>query len=182
MSDVCQVIDGTLGAISKGDANRMIYKNFDEHITRKHGIIVEGWPLPVFDNPSAIGSQVELNILLRAWQTGATRFRRMAEDEHMAWIERRANIETPLAATSLPSMVPPSSAHNEDPTSAPSTSSSTFQMSFNLVSPEPSATPQITGKDLPKKTRKVRSDKGKPRKKSSQIPGAGSFHTSATPQ
>jgi hypothetical protein len=41
----------------------MIYKNFDGHITRKHGIVIEGWPLRAFDNPSAIGSQVELNVL-----------------------------------------------------------------------------------------------------------------------
>jgi len=38
----------------------MIYVNFDEHITLKHGVVVEGWLFCKFKNPSAIGSQVEL--------------------------------------------------------------------------------------------------------------------------
>ena len=70
--------------VSKEEVNRMIYKNFSDHITHKHGIVIEGWPLRVFDNPSAIGSQAELNVLLKAWETGTTRFRKMPEDEHMA--------------------------------------------------------------------------------------------------
>lgn len=173
-----QVIDGAPGTISKGDANRMIYKNFDQHITRKHGIIVEGWPLHTFDNPSAIGSQVELNILLRAWQTGATRFRRMTADEHMAWVESHANSEIPpIAAVNLPPAVPSSEVPNEDPTPVPPTDFAMFQTSFNIIPLESSATPQA-GNPVPKKTRKVRSDKGKPRKKTSQAPGTSTFHAS----
>jgi hypothetical protein len=33
------------GAISKNEVNRMYYKNFDQHITWKHGIVIEGWPI-----------------------------------------------------------------------------------------------------------------------------------------
>ena len=167
-----------LGAISKGDANRMMYKDFDEHITRKHGIIVEDWPLRVFNNPSAIGSQVELNILLRAWQTGATRFHKMTEDEHMAWLENRCSSEPPStgAASFLPA-TPPPEARNQDTAPIPLTNPSMFHSSFNVISLEPAPTPQ-TSNNAPKKPRKTRSDKGKPRRKGSQIPGANVFHAS----
>lgn len=175
----------------------MIYKNFNDHITRKHGVIIEGWPLRTFDNPSAIGSQVELNILLRAWQTGATRFRKMTEVEYLAWMEGRTNPEplvTPSSSSAVappqandqdPSIVPPSSsstvvppqANDQDTSIVPPTNLSETQPSFNVISLESTAALQTSG-SAPKKTRKTRSDKGKPRKKRSHVPGAGVFHAS----
>ena len=159
----------------------MIYKSFDENITRKHGIIIEGWPLHVFDNPSAIGSQVELNVLLKAWQTGATRFRKMTDDEHMAWAENFASTEHPSIGTaSSPTTISPSQAHNQDANLAPPTSLPAFHTPFNIIPFESASTPQTsnnapqTSNNVPKRPRKTRKDKGVSRKRL-QIPGANVF-------
>lgn len=172
-------LDNPLGAVSKGEALRMIYKNFNDHITRKHGVIIEGWPLPVFDNPSAIGSQVELNVLLRAWQSGATRFRKMSEDEYMAWMENRTSSQPPLATATIGSSpeISPPEGRNQDTGITPPSDQPSFHTTFNVMSLEPAATPR-TSNNAPKKPRKTRSDKGKPRKKPSQVPGANVFHAS----
>jgi hypothetical protein len=153
----------------------MIYKNFDEHITRKHGIIIEGWPLPLFDNPSAIGSQVELNVLLRAWQTGATRFHKITEDEYMTWMESRAPSEPSPTSAAGP---PPPEEQSQDSSTTPPTNPPVVHAMFNIISLEleSASTPQAS-KNMPKKPRKTRSDKGKPRKKPSQLPGANIFYT-----
>jgi hypothetical protein len=156
----------------------MIYKNFEDHVTRKHGIVVEGWPLCTFENPSAIGSQVELNVLLRAWQTGATRFRKMTEVEYMAWMESRGNAEPPstAAASSLPAIVLPE-AQNQDTSIAPPVDLPAIHALFNIISLESATTPRASN-DVPKKTRKTRSDKGKSRKKPLQVPGVDVFCSS----
>ena len=169
------LLNNTLGTISKGEVNRMMYKNFEENITRKHGILIEAWPLQSFENPSAIGSQVELNVLLRAWQTGATWFRRMAEDEYMAWVEKRANLAT-SSADFLPTIQPPE-VHNPDASPTPPTNLPVLPSSFNISSFESAAILEISN-SAAKKPRKTRSDKGKPRKKASQIPGASVFNAS----
>ncbi|KAJ3544256.1 hypothetical protein NM688_g5764 [Phlebia brevispora] len=47
--------------------NKMAYKEFDEHVTRKYGIIIENWPLHTFCAPGYIGSRLELTALINAW-------------------------------------------------------------------------------------------------------------------
>lgn len=153
----------------------MIYKNFSDHITRKHGIVVEGWPLRVFDNPSAIGSQVELNVLLKAWETGATRFRKMPEDEHMAWLESRGDLG-PVSSAVATAAVPPPQAHDQETILTAPANFPALHTSFNIVSLDSATPPQTNGGPL-KKPRKTRSDKGKPRKRSSQVLGTNVFHT-----
>ena len=179
-----RLLNDLLGAITKDHVNRMIYKNFDEHITRKHGIVIEGWPLHTFENPSSIGSQMELKVLLNAWKTGATRFRKMTVEEHLAWIENRANNDPPSSvvvhpppASSLPS---PMDHGYQD--LAPATTPWAPDTPFNVIdfgSPATPPTGTTSTNSIPKKTRKVRSDRGKPRKKAAQIPGVNVFHTSA---
>jgi len=163
----------------------MIYKNFDENITRKHGIVIEGWPLRTFDNPSAIGSQVELKVLLNAWQSGATRFRKMSTEEHMEWVVARADSQpSPTHSanpTPTPLVLPP--AHNNDPDliTNPSPLHTPFIHFESPTAPPvstnttPGANPTPSGA---KKPRKIRSDKGKPRKKTTQTPGANVFSAS----
>ena len=175
---------------------RMIYKNFEEHITRKHGITIEGWPLSTFDNPSAIGSQMELKVLLNAWRTGATRFRRMNVDEHMAWLEARIDFEPPPIPLTVPPPATsplPSQGNSPDLTQAtgppPSSSDPGHTLAVNpppshpsFVYFEPPATTSGSTNSTPRasrKPRKTQSDKGRPRKKASQIPGAGVFSASA---
>ena len=160
----------------------MIYKNFDEHITRKHGLVIHGWPLPVkFDNPSAIGSSVELTTLLNSWQNGSTYFRKMGTAEHMAWIEARANLELPSDLPAVPpttsSMLLPVQNSHLDPTLATNPSAHPSFIHF-----ETPANPMVVT-NLPasgsKKPRKTRSDKGKPRKKASHVQGTNVFSASA---
>ena len=160
----------------------MIYRNFNEHITQKHGIVVEGRPLRTFDNPSSIRSQVELKVLLNAWQTGVTRFRKMTIEDHMAWVENHSKSK-PSALPTLPSSAPlPSSSlrpHNgQDLITA--TTPPVLHAPLNIIHFGPSDTPPIDtnlASGTPKKPRKTRSDKGKPRKKASQVPGVHVFHT-----
>ena len=160
----------------------MYYKNFEEHITRKHGIVIEGWPLRAFDNPSAIGSQVELKVLLNSWQAGATRFRKMSNAEHLAWVENRPESGPP----------PPTADHTEatllqqppqhrNPDSTPTTTNTLApEQSLNTIDfGSPSTVGSIANPTVhvSNRARKTRSDKGQPRKKRSQIPGAGVFQT-----
>lgn len=159
------------GAVTKGQANRMIYMGFDEHITRKHGVVIEGWPHPEFKCPSAIGSQLELKVLLNSWRTGTTRFRKMSVEEHVNWLEERANsdsVPVALAGPPLTQSPPPPSQHN-DPDPAMATSSTPLTSFIHF---EPSATPSISTSStarVSKKPQKTRSDKGKPRKKAAQV-------------
>lgn len=156
----------------------MVYKGFDEHITHKHGIVIEGWPLRVFDNPSAIGSQVKLNILLRSWQSGTTWFRKMKNDEHMTWLENRAHADLrgpPTNAISFQPAVSSPQVHGQDV--GPTPTANRPMEPFNTI-PFGSLTLLATGSSQanpPKKPRKARSDKGVPRKRRTQIPGVTTF-------
>ena len=161
----------------------MIYRNFDKHITRKHGIVVEGWPLRTFDNPSSIGSQVELKVLLNAWQTGVTRFWKMTVEDHMAWVENHSKSKPSSALPTLPSSAPlPSSSPrpHDGHDLITATTPPVLHTPLNIVHFGPSDTPPINTNlagGTPKKPRKTRSDKGKPRKKALQVPGVHIFHT-----
>lgn len=162
----------------------MIYKNFDGNITRKHGIVIEGWPLRTFGNPSTIGSQVELKVLLSAWKSGATRFRKMSVEEHMKWVEAHADFQPPstlsAGSTRMPPPPPPP-VQNDDTDLAPATNLTPPHMPFiQYQSPAvPSTSTASTPSGL-KKPRKTRSDKGKPRNKTLQIPGANVFSTTVS--
>lgn len=65
----------------------MYYKNFDTKITARYGVIIEGWPLEHFVPPSLVKSRTELEVLLRAWETDATRFRKLTNKELERWQE-----------------------------------------------------------------------------------------------
>lgn len=161
------------GVVSKGEANRMLYKSFDEQITRKHGIVVEGWPLSGFENPSSIGSQVELKVLLNAWQSDVARFRKMSEGEFMSWKAKRYGDPAPLTPSTHPNTTASSLPGPSNLTHVSSSTSLVPTVSFVQFD---SATPApLSG--VQKKTRKTRSDKGKSRKRGSQIPGEYIFPT-----
>lgn len=154
----------------------MQYKNFDDHITRKHGIVIEGWPLKTFENPSSVGSQLELKVLLNSWKSGATHFRKMSTTEHMAWVESRAEPSpSPSVDEQGTPPPPPQQAFNFTfVTNTPGVGEA-----LSIQSEQPAAQTSITTTPdtapATKKPRKVRSDKGKPRKKASQIPGITTF-------
>ncbi|TFK89865.1 hypothetical protein K466DRAFT_485877, partial [Polyporus arcularius HHB13444] len=71
-------------ACRRGEPRRMFYSSFDEQITAKHGVIMENWPIPKFDNPSSL-SHLEAEVVLRALESGATRFRSLTDTEWATW-------------------------------------------------------------------------------------------------
>ena len=149
----------------------MFYKTFDEQITRKHGIVVDGWPLPEFENPSSIGSQVELRVLLNAWQSNVARFRKMSENEFKAWKGTCYGDPASSTLSAHPQATAPPLSSSGSPARASSSGSPAPTIDF--VQFNPSSTAPLSG--VQKKTRKTRSDKGKPRKQRSQISGQHSF-------
>ena len=64
----------------------MYYENFEYHITMKHGVVREKWPLPDFKNPSSM-TRMEVEILLRALENGAATFRSLSNEEWKAWLD-----------------------------------------------------------------------------------------------
>ncbi|KAF9059288.1 hypothetical protein BDP27DRAFT_1371644 [Rhodocollybia butyracea] len=64
---------------------KMFYKNFEDHITWKTGIIVWNWPFPVFRSPSELASMAELDILQNAWTMGTAHFYMMTLSEFRWW-------------------------------------------------------------------------------------------------
>ena len=55
-------------------APRLNYLNFKTTITNKYSVMIEGWPLRTLKAPDDVGSRVELETLLHAWQTGTAKF------------------------------------------------------------------------------------------------------------
>jgi len=78
-----------LNDVASNKIGRMVYNNFDETITAKHGIVLENWPLPKFCNPSSIGSRTEINVVYQAFRSGAARFRKLSNEEWKQWEEER---------------------------------------------------------------------------------------------
>ncbi|KAG6896571.1 hypothetical protein C0992_007384 [Termitomyces sp. T32_za158] len=63
---------------------RMIYIGFDEKFTASYGVVIENWPIERFIAPSELTCP-ELDILLGAWTSGTTFFRKMETDEWEKW-------------------------------------------------------------------------------------------------
>ncbi|PIL29501.1 hypothetical protein GSI_08309 [Ganoderma sinense ZZ0214-1] len=72
---------------SRGDIAKMYYVNFEHHVTFKFGVILECWPLQKFASPSTFSSLPIVNILYSAFESGATRFRTLSDDEWQQWRE-----------------------------------------------------------------------------------------------
>lgn len=75
------------GVILNRTVPRMNYVNFEDAFTRKHGIVVEGWPLREFRNPSEIKTIHEVKTLYNAWKSGAARFRKLTQEDWDKWME-----------------------------------------------------------------------------------------------
>ena len=72
-----------------GIVPKMHYADFDQKITAKYGIVVEGWPLKSFEAPGNLRSLNKLHVLSRAWENGSARFRKMDKEELDEWQEAR---------------------------------------------------------------------------------------------
>src|SRR5277367_4876349 len=72
----------------------MYYRNFDDSITAKYGVVLEGWPLERFCNPSDIVSRTEISVLRSSFESGAARFRLLTQAELATWFETRFQAKT----------------------------------------------------------------------------------------
>lgn len=63
----------------------MYYTAFAERITVRYGIILVNWLLPKFMNPSLLATRTEAEILWNAWQTDTAHFYRMTGEEYTDW-------------------------------------------------------------------------------------------------
>jgi len=77
------------GTAANVNVPRMYYKNFDDNITAKYGVVCKGWPLAKFCSPADIGSRNEVEILYNAWKTDTTTFQRLTSDEWASWNDAR---------------------------------------------------------------------------------------------
>lgn len=163
----------------------MYYKNFDENITAKYGVVIDGWPLERFCNPSNIASRTEISVLRSSFESGTTRFRLLTQPELDTWSETQfqaAVMTGPVASTTpTPTSTPqqPAEPHDENMNLGISSANSVSVESgtsicdnvsdrlpltasfinFGVTSTD--GTPTI----ISKKPRKERSDKGKKRGK-----------------
>ena len=81
----------------------MAYDRFDDQITQKYSIVVQGWPLQKgFCNPSSVGSRVELEVLHNSWQLGATRFQKLTQEEMEAWEDQHFQSHLAMVTVALP--------------------------------------------------------------------------------
>ncbi|EKM49189.1 uncharacterized protein PHACADRAFT_201921 [Phanerochaete carnosa HHB-10118-sp] len=118
--------------------NKMNYESFNTAITHKLGLVIENWPLPVFQAPGKFNSMAELKTLYNAWKSGHAHFRRLSHDE----LERREkeNFAPPLLDAS------------EIETAAPATPSADISRTYE------NAFPVADAPERPAK--KPRKDKG----------------------
>ncbi|KAJ3518550.1 hypothetical protein NM688_g9422 [Phlebia brevispora] len=75
------LITEKLAEISGNKLTKMSYQGFDD-ITDKFGIVVDNWPLSIFQAPSKYATKNEVQTLYDAWQSGTTRFRKLSTQEY----------------------------------------------------------------------------------------------------
>lgn len=117
----------------------MYYKNFDDNITSKYGVILKGWPFKTFQNPSEISSRAELQVLKNSLDSGATYFKRLTASELTEWEETR--FQSQLQATGSDASEPSSGDPSPNPmTPAPPTDPSPNPMTPAPTDPSPNPT------------------------------------------
>jgi len=131
-----------LRALTGATITRMEYDRFDEQVTRKYGVVVKNWPFKTFRNPSAITSRIDLDVLYRSWNSGATYFEKLSKEDMKAWeIEqsRMTSIDEPDQDHPGPtSVVSPDSLQEVPPAPiANLTSESTLSTTLQPPVPDP---------------------------------------------
>ncbi|PPR04389.1 hypothetical protein CVT24_013218 [Panaeolus cyanescens] len=81
-SEIARLIHAKLNEAAGYIVPKMTYVNFASRMTLTHRIIVEGWPLSKFCNPSEIGSRADLELLYQSLQNNTTRFKRLDDGEY----------------------------------------------------------------------------------------------------
>lgn len=103
----------------------MQYDRFDELITHKHGVIIKKWPLTQFRNPSTAATRIELELLLNSWESDATWFEILPEDEKRAWENERFSSRVAMVSSPPSASIP--TASSPTPVSATPTPSASMQ-------------------------------------------------------
>lgn len=163
--------------------SRMYYQNFDTYITAKLGVIIENWPLQKFCCPGDISSRTELTVLSHAWESNATRFRKLTDSEFNEWDNQRFQAVMDQARAERDAGMEVDGKGQENriegcDNAPPLDSVDGVQVSNSLPCQQQTSTHAVNvvtmvngnGVNIPKKTRKERSDKGQkrgPRKKKS---------------
>ncbi|PPQ79250.1 hypothetical protein CVT24_007508 [Panaeolus cyanescens] len=81
-SEIARLIHAKLNEAAGYIVPKMIYVNFASRMTLVHRIVVEGWPLKKFCNPSEIGARADLEVLFQSLQNNNTRFKRLDDSEY----------------------------------------------------------------------------------------------------
>ncbi|KAH9951710.1 hypothetical protein B0H21DRAFT_684804 [Amylocystis lapponica] len=134
-----------LNDVATNPIARMTYTNFDEHVTVKHGIIIENWPLNKFCNPSSIPSRNEVDVLYQAFRSGTTRFRKLTNPEWEEWEEAR--FQAKLAISRRADADDPQEDDPEDSSQRPSTPAAVGEQPAPAAAgeqPAPAAVEEVT--------------------------------------
>ncbi|KAG1819124.1 uncharacterized protein BJ212DRAFT_1298382 [Suillus subaureus] len=78
---------------------RMYYQNFNRNITQKYHFVLDNWPLSKFIAPSNINSLTELQVLYNAWDSNASCFCKLSDEEYKAWEVKNFTDVLALAST-----------------------------------------------------------------------------------
>jgi hypothetical protein len=168
------------GAAAQVKVPRMYYQNFDTNITAKYAVVIKNWPLSKFCSPGDVGSLNELEILYNAFESGATYFQHLTDNEFREWTASRVSQDSQQENNTFGSAgaskgkfffsrlfhflhcfwIPVAS------TSTPMPPQSRY-LQPNMAPPQPTV-PAVTSLNgtpvvITKKPRKARSDKGKAR-------------------
>lgn len=100
----------------------MQYTNFDTHITEVYGLIIHNWPLNTFRAPGELSSATELQALVDAWSTDATRFHELSAEELKEWRLKRHRLAIPGTSDSTINDDTPLAGERGSSSSAPSPS------------------------------------------------------------
>ncbi|KAF5371142.1 hypothetical protein D9758_004172 [Tetrapyrgos nigripes] len=157
--ELVQIINQKLqAAAGKTRIPRMYYKNFDEHITKNHGLKLIGWPLEKFCSPSELATRVEIQIVKNAFESDTAHFYKMSNVERKEWEEKRFQAalqqteqqsQTVVAPAALPGtaaiVLPPASGLSQpdlsEPTPMPSPGEDTNPTQVTTLVPGPDANP-----------------------------------------
>ncbi|KAJ7575836.1 hypothetical protein C8J56DRAFT_900452 [Mycena floridula] len=91
---------------------KMVYVNFEDTITFRHGVVIKNWPISRFCNPSNC-TRNELQLLWSSWSSGTTYFYQLSPEERAEWEAKSLPTRTQIAqgistqAAIIDAMTPP---------------------------------------------------------------------------
>lgn len=118
---------------------RMNYNNFDAAITKKHTIVVRGWPLKTFCSPANLTTLLHVKLLYNALTSGMAKFVKLNKAQYEDWMKdyqarpevqerpkskkkaSRPAFDAPVPSLSLSSPSPPPSPTPRPPAAPSST-------------------------------------------------------------